>query len=269
MLRRGGATIDDGVTRPGRTGHAADVEPRRILMTQQEERALLAQAFKDAAPSEGVLRVLEAGCGQKWTVDVPDVKLHITGVDADPEALRMRREQQGDLDEGIHADLRSVELPKDAFDVAYCAFVLEHVEGAEQVLDRLTAAVRPGGRLILLLPNGHSIVGFAAKHFPFWVHIVYKKYIEGFKDAGKPGHAPYPTVYDPVVSLAGIREYARAHNLTIVEEYGIDYVLQNFGRYRGAVRMAFNGFATASRNRLSPTHNNLGFVLQRPSMPQD
>lgn len=133
-------------------------------------------------------------------------------------------------------------------------------------MDRLLAAVRPGGRLILLLPNGRSVVGWAAKTFPLRAAILYKKYIEGFRDAGKPGHAPYPTVYDSVVSLEGIREYARSRQLAILEEYGVDYVLSNFGRFAGVMGAAMRAIARGSGNRLTASHNNLGFVLQKPAI---
>jgi SAM-dependent methyltransferase len=190
--------------------------------------------------------------------------MHVTGVDYDSEALRIRKDEQGDLDEVVLGDLRTVELPVAAFDIAYCAFVLEHVEGAEQVLDRLRHAVRPGGLIVLLLPNGHSVVGWAAKNFPLWAATFYKKRIEGFKDAGKPGHAPYPTVYDSVVSLEGMRAYARKYDLDVVEEYGVDYVLSNFGRFKPLVKAALRVVQVASGNRLVASHNNLGFVLRTP-----
>jgi SAM-dependent methyltransferase len=156
-----------------------------------------------------------------------------------------------------------VSLAPEGFDVVYCAFVLEHVEGAELVLDRLVDALRPGGRLILLVPNGQSLVGWAARRFPFRAAVLYKKYVEGFRDAGKPGHAPYPTVYEPVVSLSGIRQYARSRRLLIVTEYGVDYVLENFGRFSTLVGGIMNGIARLSGNRVTASHNNLGFVLQK------
>jgi SAM-dependent methyltransferase len=224
---------------------------------------LLVAAMREAVPDSGPLRVLEAGCGQKWPLELPGVQLHITGVDYDAAALQLRCDQQKDLAVAIHGDLRTVDLPSNAFDVAYCAFVLEHVEGADLVLDRLLDAVRPGGRLIILVPDGQSVYGWAAKHFPLWVAVQYKKRIEGFKDAGKPGHAPYPTVYDPVVTLDGMREWAESRRVRIVEEYGIDYALNNFGRFQGAVRAGMNAFVVGSRRRLTASHNNLGFVLEK------
>lgn len=244
--------------------HGSALEPRTLLATVEEERRLLAAAMSALASPTGELRILEAGCGQKWPITMPALRLHITGIDRDPNALSIRQEQQGDLDDAIAGDLLTFELPATSFDVAYCAFVLEHVAGAERVLDALLTAIRPGGRLVVLMPNGRSVFGFVSKHAPLSAAVFYKKYIEGFKDAGKPGHAPYPTVYDPVVTLEGMRDYAKRKDLTIINEYGIDYVLGNFTRGRPLARQAMRAFAAASRRRLTASHNNLGFVLELP-----
>jgi len=56
--------------------------------------------------------------------------------------MRIRREKYGDLDVELVADLRDVQLPVGAFDVVYCSFLLEHVSGAREVLDRFRTAVR-------------------------------------------------------------------------------------------------------------------------------
>lgn len=235
-----------------------------VLPNGKTERALLSRAIAEIAEPGQPLRVLEAGCGQKWGISVAGVPLHITGVDTDAEAMRIRREQQADLDEEIVGDLRSVELPAAAYDVTYCSYVLEHVEGAEAVLDRLVAATRPGGRIIIRVPDGDTVYGFAVKHSPHRVHVLYKRYVERFPDAGKPGHAPYPTIYDPVITLAGLREYGRRHGLTVVEEYGVMALPAGLGRLRPLVVQVMRALAWLSRGRLTGTHVNIGLVLERP-----
>jgi len=244
-------------------GPSRDAGPLTILSTGPEERALLSRSIAGVAARP--VRVLEAGCGQQWPIDVEGVELHITGVDTDAEAMRIRAAEHGDIDEEIVADLRTVELPEASFDVVYCSFVLEHVHGAEAVLDRLVAATKPGGRLIIRIPDGSTVFGFMAKHSPFRVHVLYKKYVEGFKDAGKPGHAPYPTVYDEVVSRQGMHEYAARKGLEVVEEYGRDNYLNVFGKLKFLAGAMVRLVAAVSMGRLSATHNNIGLVLSRPS----
>lgn len=228
------------------------------------QRRLIAQALTEMAVAGRPLLVLEAGCGQQWPIDVSGVELHITGVDLDAEAMRIRRERHGDLDVEIVGDLRDVELPDASFDVVYCSFVLEHIDGAERVLDRLVVATRPGGRVILRIPDGKTIYGFVVRHTPFRAHVWYRRIIGRERNAGKPGHAPYPTFYDSVVSLPGMREYARANHLRIVALFGSNQYLKAFGPARGVARCLVNAAGKFTGGRLSGTHNNLVVVLERP-----
>jgi SAM-dependent methyltransferase len=180
--------------------------------------------------------------------------------------MQLRLEREGDLDEWIVGDLRTVELPAGAFDTAYCSYLLEHVSGAQRVLDRLIATLRPGGRLIVRVPDGDSVYGWAAKHAPIRIQVAYKRWIEGFPDAGKPGHAPYPVVYDPVVSLRGLRRFADSRGLRVVAEAGSNtYVTGVFKRAAPVAQAALNAVAGASRGRLTATHNNLAVVFEVPS----
>lgn len=241
---------------------AVPVLPPPVIL-EKEERVLLSNAVRDSA-SDGPVRVLEAGCGKRWNI-APGVPVRITGVDQDVDALRIRREKSGDLHEIIEGDLRTVELPENAFDVAYCSYVLEHVPGAEEVLDKLAAAVRPKGRLLIRVPDGQSVFGFFAKHTPHITHVWFKKYVERHPHAGEPGHAPYPTVYDEVVSLAGMRRWAQSRGLTIETEYATNGYLRSFGPLRPLAEMALRMVAFLSRGRLAYDHNNIGFVLSKPA----
>src|ERR1700677_5081735 len=72
------------------------------------------------------LSILEAGCGQRWTLDLSGIDYTLTGVDTDPVALDLRKTKARDLDVAILGDLCSVELPEASFDVVFSSFVLEH-----------------------------------------------------------------------------------------------------------------------------------------------
>ena len=98
----------------------------QITIPSAERARLLAAVARSAR--DGQIRVLEAGCGQKWGLKPEGLDLHITGVDTDAEAMRIRQETVKDLQTAIVGDLRDVELPAGEFDVVYCSYVLEHVE---------------------------------------------------------------------------------------------------------------------------------------------
>lgn len=235
-----------------------------VVRDSAQEHQILTDNIREARSGADPVRLLEAGCGHRWWLRPDGVPLHITGVDADADALRIRREEHGDLDDEVLGDLRSVDLPADSFDVVYCSFVLEHVEGAEQALDVMVAAARPGGRMIIRVPDGDSVFGFLVKHSPFRAHVLYKKYIERKPHAGEPGHAPYPTVYEPVVSVRGMRDWARRHEMKVVAEYGTNSYLDVFGPLRPVVAFGIRLFAKLSRGRLDGTHNNIGVVMVKP-----
>lgn len=237
--------------------------PVRILETGAEERELLRDAILGVT-SAGPLRILEAGCGQRWPVDLGDRPLHITGVDTDAEAMRLRHDQHGDLHEALVADLRSVQLKADSFDVVYCSFVLEHVAGAREVLERFRMAVRPGGRIIVRVPDGDSVYGLLVQHSPHRLHVFYKRYAEGNRQAGTPGHAPYPVIYDPVVSLRGLREWATAEGLNICTEYATFFLPRRLRRAQPVIAALFRVISLLAPGRRATGHRDLGMVFERP-----
>lgn len=224
------------------------------------------QAFEEWVRSESrePTAILEAGCGRMWELDLDDLDYKLVGVDLNAESLRLRQETIGDLDEAIVGDLRTVDLPSDHFDAAYCSFLLEHVEDADRVLDRMVTALKPGGLLLLRIPDRDSSYGWIVRHSPHRSHILYKRYIKGSKHAGKPGYGPFPVVYDPVVSLGGITQYCETHDLTILETIMSNGPIDVFPRrVRPAISAVLKGIAYASRGTLTASHANVSFVIQK------
>lgn len=217
-----------------------------------------------AATTPHPLRILEAGCGNKWSLQLDDVNYTLTGVDVDREALEIRKYQVRDTDEICVGDLRTTELFAPAsFDVIYNSFVLEHVDGAERVLDNFVRWLAPGGLLILRFPDRNSVYGFLTRHTPFWFHVFIKKYIQGVKNAGQPGFDPYPTFYDPVLSRAGIREYCHAHDCTVLDETGYAGYLPDGALRRVLALILVRSIGALSLGRLEWRHNNLTFVIEK------
>jgi SAM-dependent methyltransferase len=241
------------------------VDPLPITTERAVTGDLLSRWIADQATRTGSpLRVLEVGCGRRWSVDVSGIDVRITGIDLDEAALAHRRDVVGDLDEAIHGDVRSVPLIRDAYDVAYSSFVLEHVEDAESVLDGMVGALREDGLLIVRVPDKHTVFGFLSRMLPFWVHVLWKRWVEGNKNAGQPGHDPYPVVYDDVVSRRGLHDYARRHQLLLLAEAGTNPHIASMGRLAPAGMAVQRLMAMLSFGRLAGTHNNLTVVIRKP-----
>ncbi|MGH9955766.1 MAG: methyltransferase domain-containing protein, partial [Pyrinomonadaceae bacterium] len=92
--------------------------------------------------------------------------------------------------------------------VIYNSFVLEHIEDASQVLQNSTRWLKPGGIVVLKIPDPDSVCGFITRVTPHWFHVFYYRYLLGARNAGKPGYAPYTIDYrsSPV---AGFENSAR------------------------------------------------------------
>lgn len=211
------------------------------------------------------LRILEAGCGRRWNLDLSGIDVHLTGIDIDADSVQLRMGEAGDLDDAIVGDLREVALPPGSFDITFSSFVLEHVAGAEQLLDRLVAAVRPGGLVLLRIPDRDSVFGFLTRHTPHWVHVQYWRRIRGIEQAGRPGFGPFPVVYDGVVSWRGMTAYCKLNGLEIIDAYSSNFHLRSWGGRAAMVDYGLRSMALLSFGRLTADHNNLAFVIRKPT----
>jgi SAM-dependent methyltransferase len=110
-------------------------------------------------------RVLEtgAGIGNLTTILCPRRERYIAGdIDAEYLALLRARFQHRPQVEVRHCDLANpadFEPLAGAVDSVVCLNVLEHVEDEMASLHNIYAALRPGGRAIVLVPQGQEIFG--------------------------------------------------------------------------------------------------------------
>jgi len=238
-------------------------EPKK-LSTWLEERAVMAAHIREHAKGHSSLEILEAGCGTTWGLDLTGLKYRLTGIDLDQAALEVRLNLHNDLDEAICGDLRTVSIKDESYDVIFNSYVLEHISGAEQVLINFSKWLKLNGLLILVIPNRDSVWGFITRLTPFWFHVIISKYIMGKKDAGRPGHAPYPTFYDKVVSRRGIYQFCTAHGLFVKEEYSVGHGRRNQKWFVFVVTRVFVYLAyVLSLGQLSAKHANSIFVIQK------
>jgi len=208
------------------------------------------------------LEILDAGCGRKWPLRL-SVPYRLTGIDADAEAMALRRKTRSDLTTAIVGDLGTAQLPTSSFDVIYCAYVLEHVQGADRVLVNFLDWLKPGGLMIIRVPDRDAVYGWITRRSPFWLHVLYKRWIGGVKNAGKPGFDPYPVFYDQAISRPGMAGFCRKHRLELCEVRGVS-------SYLGKSRLApIAGICCSwlSLGRLPWRYNNLLYIVRKPADP--
>lgn len=235
----------------------------RLLTSWNEEVHLIEQAIMKQAAAGSELAILEAGCGQRWPLNLGNIRYKLTGVDLDAEALRMRTEIIKDLNQGIHGDLREIDFPEHSFDVIYSSYVLEHIDGAESVLRNFTRWLKTDGIIIITIPDPEAVRGFITRYSPHWVHVLYYKYIVGEKNAGKPGYAPYPTIYDKILYRDQLQQFCAKNGLAIDVQAGDGYYQLGRGKVDALLKAFVKLVSFLSLNKLSANHVNLLYILRR------
>jgi SAM-dependent methyltransferase len=236
---------------------------RLEVLDSSKKVPLVSDIVRKQGGDDQPIQVLEAGCGQRWLLKLDGKAFRLIGIDIDKDALEIRKNVRKDLDEAIHGDLRTAAFGDRQFDVVYSAFVLEHIEGAEDVLARMTSWLKPNGIIVIEIPDPDSVKGLITRITPHWFHVLYYRTILGKKSAGTPGFGPYRTIYDPVVSRRGIRDFCTRHNLRIDAEYGF----LSLGSRTKLLRSMVGGFTRVvsllTFGVFSHRHSDLLYVLRR------
>jgi len=97
-------------------------------------------------------RVLEIGCAGGYLAELLTAQgCTVTGIEIDPRAASQARRF---CNEVIVGDAETLQLKfREKFDVIVLADVLEHLRDPARLLRRLTAALKPGGYLVISVPN--------------------------------------------------------------------------------------------------------------------
>jgi SAM-dependent methyltransferase len=209
------------------------------------------------------LSILEAGCGQRWAIDLRGTEYTLTGVDLDPVALDLRKTERRDLDVAIVGDICSVELPTESFDVVFSSFVLEHVERADVALENFVRWLKPGGLLILHLPEREAVRGFLARILPHGVHVFFYRHVLGVKTAGQPGYAPYPTYYHPVIGRDRLCRFLGDMGVRCLGSYGDAFRRDGVGVMRPMVRLVVMVTAMLSFGRLTADYSDVLYISEK------
>jgi len=107
-------------------------------------------------PKSGRRRILDVGCSIGLFLDLMRKKgWDPLGMEINPKAVRHAREVFNlKVDEKL---LHEVQYPKEGFQVVSMWGVLEHISQPDMVLKQIHPLLEAKGRLVLLVPNGHSL----------------------------------------------------------------------------------------------------------------
>ncbi|MDX1381516.1 MAG: methyltransferase domain-containing protein [Xanthomonadales bacterium] len=244
------------------------MEPLALTTSTEQEFEIAARRMLALDTGGRPLQVLEAGCGRQWRVDLGGRPVELTGVDLDEDAVRARQQEHADLDHVHIADLNEIDFPTASFDVVFSSYVLEHVEQADRTLENFHRWLRPGGLIILRIPDPRSVYGFVARVTPHWFHVAVYRWLFGDRNAGKPGFAPYRVHYHPVVSREGIHQFAQRNGYEILDEYGDGWYRPGAGWKGRLVTLAKRTLSVLSLGALSARHTNLFYVLRESAGSQ-
>jgi SAM-dependent methyltransferase len=183
-------------------------------------------------------------------------RLDVSLVDDESAASRAAVAARPELERARLAEFGRLALRPRSYDIVECSLLLHRVANAEMLLWRLAAAVRPGGLLLLRLPDPASASGFLDRRLPGFVRVLAWR-------SARPGQAgPYPAVYEPVASARGIELFMSRHGLAVAHR---QLVRSTRSPTRPALaRTAGQLVAWLSRGRLSADHDDLCYVIRRP-----
>lgn len=158
------------------------------------ERALVGERRSPLAVYRELLRGVDAaaalhlGSGRDKHGVVADVTADdVVSLDPDHTALGLNEN-----DRTVVGDGATLPFARDTFDLVFSEYVFEHLPAPWRTLDEIDRVLRPGGSVLVLVPNPRHYYARIADHTPFWFHEWWLK---------SQGHETtdvdtYPTAYN-------------------------------------------------------------------------
>lgn len=208
---------------------AGRIEPAYFDLGQSKqvpkELSRVVNALLGDIPRSRAISLLEAGGGSSSRLSL-DRPLEITTIDISPEQIERNDYAQNK----IVGDLEVYDYGDQSFDASICYNVIEHLSRPEMAITRIAEATRPGGLLIVAAPDCRSLKGLITKFSPHWFHVLFYRIVMRNKDAGKPGHAPFPTFLRPICTASELSEFLRGRGFET--EYSGGFVANQILRLR-------------------------------------
>lgn len=233
---------------------------------QERQLENLASTVRRLTPNGTSVKVLEAGCGEfPSPLGLGEDETFIVGIDVSER--QVARNQWAD--EKVLGDLETYDLAPAAFDVVVSWDVLEHLSAPEAALSRFVRTVKPGGILVIKVPNLLSGKGLITKLTPYAFHVWAYKHIFGYRNPGEDDRPPFRTFLRRTIRPRALLAFAQAHGLS-VEMFGTWEADKQSGvrrRYRltgRRWRLIHRAVKTLSFGRLDLEATELVAVFRRP-----
>lgn len=156
-----------------------------------------------AAERPGGLTILEAGCGRMSHWDYPEDAV-VTGLDiAEDQLARNDRVQ-----DKILGDVQTWRTDRQ-WDVVASVYVLEHLAEPRRAVENMLAWTRPGGLLVIAVPNALSLKGLVTKATPYGFHGWF------YRNVYRRPHQIFPTVMDWSITPANLRRQLAGHGIVL------------------------------------------------------
>ena len=189
-------------------------------------------------------RVLEAGAGATSNFAFPEGS-EITGIDVSQQQL----DRNTRITHRILGDIQTYRFEPDSFDMAVCWNVLEHLADPVAAIDNMTAALAPGGILVIASPNLWSLKGLLTRFTPHRFHTWFHRRVLGRKNAGIGDVGPFRTYLSARMAPKALAEHVTAGDrcrIVQVDAFEGNQQTRLRQRYRPAA-WALDALSAASR----------------------
>lgn len=128
-------------------------------------------------------KVLEVGCGSGAYITTPLILCGRDAYGCDTGVLSIREASRIARENGITKEryfCKSIADVDEVYDTVICSEVLEHIPDSEQAefIDQICRHVKPGGKLLITVPNGKGSYEIGQKYF--------KKPVEALEEFKQP-----------------------------------------------------------------------------------
>lgn len=161
-------------------------------------------------------------------------------------------------------DLRAVPLPPRSFDIVHCALLLDRIRHVELVLDRLIAALRPGGFLLLRIRDRDCALGLLDRRLPRPARRRLRARMDPAAAGRRGAFSSFPAVYEKIASDHGIQEYARMRGLFVTQRETVRTWPDDPDRLARTVAATCRLVGRLTRGRLTDAHDEVLYVIRKP-----